>query len=84
MSEPNPSPESSGRPADVPKQPRYNSAPEDVQLLSADEIARLGSVCRRTVWGWISLGELPAVKIGRCTRVRLSDWRRFLAARSNS
>jgi excisionase family DNA binding protein len=50
------------------------------RLLSTAEAAELLGISRRTVYRWIALGELPALRLGPAPallRIRLSD----LAAR---
>jgi excisionase family DNA binding protein len=47
---------------------------DDRLLLRADEVARLLSVCRRSVWAWASGGRMPQpVKIGRASRWRRTE-----------
>ena len=68
----------------VPPPPLTHPLPDDARLLSAEDLASGASVSLRTVREWIASGELPALRLGRCTRIRLSDWRRFLAAKSTA
>lgn len=37
------------------------------------------AISERTLWAWIANGRLPAVRLGRATRVRESDLRRLIA-----
>jgi len=52
-------------------------------LLSVEEIMAASSCSERTVRESL-VADLRSVKLGRCVRVRLSDWRAFLAARTAS
>jgi predicted site-specific integrase-resolvase len=48
-------------------------------FLRPADIARRGSVCRRTVSNWIRTGQLPVIRVGpRCTLVAVSDFDAFL------
>lgn len=48
-------------------------------LIDVQEVARLLTVSPRTVWRWLSQGELPApVRIGGSVRWRLGDVRRWI------
>jgi len=51
---------------------------EDRQWLTVSEVARRHAVSPKTVYGWISDGELAATKFGpQSTRVRASELARF-------
>ncbi len=54
--------------------------PPEARLLDAIEIAEAAGVSVRTVRAWFSSSRLPAVHLGRCTRVRLTDWIAFVKA----
>jgi len=56
--------------------PRTGSA----ALLSARELADYASVSESMIRELIRRGELPAVKLGRLTRVRLEDFLAYLEA----
>lgn len=49
-------------------------------LLSVGELAGQASVSRTAIRRLIWSGQLPAVKVGRLVRVRLSDWQAYLDA----
>lgn len=49
------------------------------RLLSANEVAELLNVTPRQVWRWRGTGRLVAVKLGRCTRFKLSDIERVMS-----
>jgi excisionase family DNA binding protein len=52
------------------------------RLLDVDEVAARVGVARRTVWGWISDGSLPVVKLGsRLVRIAERDLERFVEER---
>jgi len=49
-------------------------------LMTVGEVAALAGVAERTVWRWVSRGQLPAVRIAaRLVRFRRADVERFLA-----
>ena len=54
---------------------RFSMSTADVQL-TIKEVARRDKTCEATVWRQIKRGELPAVRIGRLLRIKLSDWRK--------
>ena len=51
-------------------------------LLRAEEVARLTSLGRSTIFNLLASGELPAVRIGRAVRVRRSDLESWIEARA--
>ena len=51
------------------------------RLLTYEEAADYLAVGRTTVYDLVGKGELPAVKIGRCTRLRPEDLEEFIEAR---
>jgi excisionase family DNA binding protein len=55
--------------------------PDDARLVSPAEIAEAAGASLRTVREWIATGALPSGLYGRLRRVRLADWRRFIANR---
>ncbi len=56
-----------------------NSPDYPPAFLRPDEIARRGSVSRRTVSNWIRTGLLPVSRIGpRCTLVAVADFDAFI------
>lgn len=48
--------------------------------VSYDEAAQLMGVCQKTVYNLVRAGKLPAKRIGRSVRIRLSDLENFLAS----
>lgn len=50
------------------------------RLLTVKEVADLCQVSPRTVFRWLSLGELAAVRIGNVTRIRKDDLEAFFQA----
>ncbi len=55
------------------------SAADADTLLSVDELAELGHVSNTMVRRLVCSGALPALKVGRLLRVRLSDWQTLLS-----
>jgi predicted DNA-binding transcriptional regulator AlpA len=53
-------------------------APPDGQLLTLKQCRELAQVSRWTVWNWCTKGDLRTVEIGGVTRIRESDWLKFL------
>ena len=51
------------------------------RLLTYEEAADYLSVGRTKIYDLVGRGELPAVKIGRCTRLRPEDLEEFIEAR---
>ena len=47
-------------------------------FLTADEVAEMLHVSRRSVWGWIRQGKLKAAKLGRSWLIRESDFEDFV------
>ena len=58
---------------------RPEPAPDLDCALTADDVARLFKVGRRTVYEWSASGALPSVRIGRTVRFRRSDIEALLA-----
>ncbi len=54
------------------------SVPNGNALLSVEEISSLACVSKTTVRRLVKTGEVPAVRINRLVRVRLSDWTAYL------
>lgn len=54
-----------------------NATPTE-RLLTLKEIEQLAGVSRPTVYRWRNGGGLRVVRVGHVTRVRESDWQRFL------
>ena len=51
------------------------------RLLTYDEAGEYLAVGRTTMYGLVSRGEVPAVKIGRCTRLRPEDLEDYIKKR---
>lgn len=47
--------------------------PDGTQLITAEEAAKRLAVTEAAVRKWISQRRLPAVKLGRCVRLRVAD-----------
>lgn len=52
----------------------------EVLALTIDEVVKAGGPCRAKIYQEIASGRLRAVKIGRSTRILLSDLRTYFAA----
>ncbi len=50
------------------------------ELFTVSEVAELCKVSPRTVFRWLSEGEMPAIRIGNVTRVRREDLDTFFQA----
>ena len=51
------------------------------RLLTYQEAADVLAVGRTTIYGLVGRGELPVVKIGRCSRLRPEDLEKFIKSR---
>ena len=51
------------------------------RLLTYEQAAAYLAVGRTTIYDLVGKGELPAVKIGRCTRLRPEDLEQFIEDR---
>jgi len=49
------------------------------KLMDAKEVAQKLQVSIRTVYGWISEGSIPTVKIGRLVRFKIEDIEAWIA-----
>jgi len=56
---------------------------EPPALLRAEEVARLTSLGRSTVFKMLATGELRAVRVGRAVRVRRIDLERWISERAD-
>jgi excisionase family DNA binding protein len=54
------------------------------RLLTLADCREAAQVTRWTLWRWIQEEGLRAVKIGGVTRIRESDWQRFLEKHTGS
>lgn len=52
---------------------------DDLKLYTIDEITEILKVTQRTVYNYISNGDLKAIKIGKYWRVKHTDLEAFLA-----
>jgi len=43
------------------------------KLMDAKELAQMLKVSDRTIYGWVSKGTIPTVKIGRLIRFKVED-----------
>jgi excisionase family DNA binding protein len=65
--------------AATPKPIEKSAFPTGVErLFTIEQIAQLGARCRASIYVDIKQGRLRAVKFGRSTRVRESDYRAYL------
>jgi len=53
-------------------------AKKDDMLYSAERIAKFFGVAKKTAWHWCKAGKLPAFKIGKEWKVRVSDLQRMI------
>ncbi|MGH9047284.1 MAG: helix-turn-helix domain-containing protein [Acidimicrobiales bacterium] len=51
------------------------------RLLTVNEVATALRVSNMTVYRLVSAGELPAVRVGRCVRLRADEVERYLCGR---
>jgi excisionase family DNA binding protein len=52
---------------------------QNLKLLSVREVAQILSVKPQTIWSWRLQNKfIPAVKVGRCVRFKLSDIEKFI------
>ena len=51
------------------------------QLVTADQIAQWTHLDRSTIYRLIEDNDLPAVRIGRSVRVRISDYEAWISTR---
>lgn len=51
------------------------------QLLTVRDVAKLLQVHEKTIYAWVSRGELPCVRVGKCLRFDPSAVSRWLQAR---
>jgi excisionase family DNA binding protein len=51
-------------------------------ILTVRDTSALTGCSERSVWQWIERGEIPVVRIGRCTRIRVADLERFIDQRT--
>ncbi|MEK7170444.1 MAG: helix-turn-helix domain-containing protein [Patescibacteria group bacterium] len=51
---------------------------KDDMLYSAGKIAKFFGVAKKTAWHWCTAGKLPAFKIGKEWKVRVSDLQKMI------
>ena len=51
------------------------------KIYDTQELARFFAVSKKTIWSWCKLGRLPAFKIGKDWKVRVSDLNRVIAGK---
>jgi excisionase family DNA binding protein len=57
-----------------------NTTWNTTKFLTVPEVAEALQVSQRTVFRWMSEGWLPAIRVGKVTRIRQSDLEAFLQA----
>ncbi len=50
------------------------------RLYTADQVAELFSLKKKTIYGWAEQGRIPCYKIGKALRFRESELREFIEA----
>ncbi|OHA17501.1 MAG: hypothetical protein A3H57_00600 [Candidatus Taylorbacteria bacterium RIFCSPLOWO2_02_FULL_43_11] len=53
-------------------------------IYNALKIAKFFGVTKKTVWRWCKMGKLPAFKIGKDWKVRLSDLQKLIDGKVSS
>ena len=75
-------PVSSGGEKDSPRVVRARAAaeamPAGARLVDLLAISMAAGISVRTVQSWVAEGRLRVTRLGRCVRVRVSDWIAFL------
>ncbi len=51
------------------------------KLLTIDELAKVLSVKKSTIYQWVHLGLIPHIKVGRLLRFREEDIQKWLISR---
>lgn len=51
------------------------------KLLTVDELAKILSVKKSTIYQWVHLGLIPYIKLGRFVRFREKDIQKWLASK---
>ena len=57
---------------------------DEGRLVDLLTIAIAAGTSLRTVQSWVAEGRLRVTRLGRCTRVRVSDWLEFLSQRQGA
>lgn len=50
------------------------------RLYTAEQVAQLFSLKKKTIYGWAEQGRIPCYKIGKALRFRESELREFIEA----
>lgn len=58
-------------------------AEEKDKIYGAEDLARFFGVKPKTIWEWCKKGKLPAFKIGKEWKVRVSDLNRTISQKIN-
>ncbi len=53
----------------------------ETTIMTPQEVSQYLRVDKRTVYGWIRSGELPALRLGKTYRIEPGDFERFLRRR---
>jgi excisionase family DNA binding protein len=48
------------------------------EFLTPQEIAFRLKLTEATIWRWINVGKLPAIKIGKVYRVKIEDYQKII------
>lgn len=59
-------------------------AQESDKIYGAPELAKFFGVTQKTIWEWCKKGRLPAFKIGKEWKVRVSDLNKTISQKVNS
>lgn len=54
------------------------------KIYGTDELRRFFGVSKKTIWAWCKRGKLPAFKIGKDWKVRVSDLNRIINQKVNA
>lgn len=57
---------------------------EKDKIYGVEELAKFFDVSRKTIWEWCKKGRLPAFKIGKEWRVRVSDLNKTISQKVNT
>jgi len=54
------------------------------KIYGAEELAKFFGVTQKTIWEWCKKGKLPAFKIGKEWKVRVSDLNKTITGKINA
>jgi len=54
------------------------------KIYDTEDLAKFFGVSKKTIWAWCKRGKLPAFKIGKDWKVRVSDLNRVIAGKVNA